>query len=105
MTSNCGKALVEAVQTDYKMVALLCACPSAFFASFYSENLGKSVSNGEIASGSRFMQRLISQIGRSQRLSIVNLLKRSQGLTVREMADRLGHELHGCKAALLESST
>jgi predicted ArsR family transcriptional regulator len=43
------------------------------------------------------MQRLISQIGRSQRLSIVNLLKRSQGLTVRDMANRLGMSYMGVK--------
>ena len=43
------------------------------------------------------MQRLISQIGRSQRLSVVNLLKRSQGLTVREMALRLGMSYMGIK--------
>jgi predicted ArsR family transcriptional regulator len=43
------------------------------------------------------MQRLISQIGRSQRLAIVNLLKRSQGLTVRELAHRLGMSYMGVK--------
>src|SRR5262245_29381210 len=43
------------------------------------------------------MQRLISQIGRSQRLSIVNLLKRSQGLTVRDMAHRLSMSYMGVK--------
>ncbi len=43
------------------------------------------------------MQRLISQIGRSQRLSIVNLLKRSQGLTVRDLADRLRMSYMGVK--------
>jgi predicted ArsR family transcriptional regulator len=43
------------------------------------------------------MQRLISQIGRSQRLSVVNLLKRSQGLTVRDMAYRLGMSYMGVK--------
>ena len=43
------------------------------------------------------MQRLISQIGRSQRLAVVNLLKRSQGLTVRELAQRLGMSYMGVK--------
>ena len=43
------------------------------------------------------MQRLISQIGRSQRLAVVNLLKRSQGLTVREMSHRLGMSYMGVK--------
>ena len=43
------------------------------------------------------MQRLISQIGRSQRLAVVNLLKRSQGLTVRELAHRLGMSYMGVK--------
>jgi len=43
------------------------------------------------------MQRLISQIGRSQRLAVVNILKRSQGLTVRELALRLGMSYMGVK--------
>ena len=43
------------------------------------------------------MQRLLSQIGRSQRLSIINLLKRSQGMTVRDMSTRLGMSYMGVK--------
>lgn len=47
------------------------------------------------------MQRLLSQIGRSQRLGVVNLLKRSAGLTVRELADRLGMSYMGVKQICL----
>jgi len=49
------------------------------------------------------MQRLLSQIGRSQRLAVVNLLKRSsQGLTVRELADQLGMSYMGIKQHCLD---
>ena len=42
-------------------------------------------------------QHLIQQIGRSQRLKIVNMLKRTHGLAVRELADRLGMSYMGVK--------
>lgn len=43
------------------------------------------------------MQRLISQIGRSQRLAVINALKRSSELTVQELADRLDMSYMGVK--------
>jgi len=42
-------------------------------------------------------QRIIQQIGRSQRLKIINELKRTQGLPVRDLADRLGMSYMGVK--------
>ena len=50
------------------------------------------------------MQRLLSQIGRSQRLAVVTLLKRSgnQGLTVRELAEQLGMSYMGIKQHCLD---
>lgn len=42
-------------------------------------------------------QRLLSALGRSQRLPIVNLLKRSRGLAVKELADRLKMSYMGVK--------
>jgi len=49
------------------------------------------------------MQRLISQIGRSQRLAVVNHLKRSaDGLTVAELAARLGMSYMGAKQHCVE---
>lgn len=48
------------------------------------------------------MQRLLSQIGRSQRLSVVNLLKRSTGLTVRDLAARLDMSYMGVKQHCLD---
>jgi len=42
-------------------------------------------------------QRLISEIGKSQRLRIINLLKRSQGLSVNELAARLNMSYMGIK--------
>lgn len=42
-------------------------------------------------------QRLIQQIGRSQRLRVVNELKRTQGLAVKELAARLGMSYMGIK--------
>ena len=48
------------------------------------------------------MQRLLSQIGRSQRLSVVNLLKRSAGLTVRDLAARLDMSYMGVKQHCLD---
>jgi predicted ArsR family transcriptional regulator len=47
-------------------------------------------------------QRLISEIGKSQRLHIVNLLKRSQGLSVNEIADRLKMSYMGIKQHCVE---
>lgn len=44
------------------------------------------------------MQRLLAQIGRSQRLSVLNLIKRApDGLAVRAMADRLKMSYMGVK--------
>lgn len=48
------------------------------------------------------MQRLLSQIGRSQRLAIVNILKRSQGLTVTELSGRLDMSYMGIKQHCLD---
>lgn len=48
------------------------------------------------------MQRLLSQIGRSQRLSVVNFLKRSTGLTVRDLAARLDMSYMGVKQHCLD---
>jgi predicted ArsR family transcriptional regulator len=49
------------------------------------------------------MQRLLSQIGRSQRLAVVNHLKRSaEGLTVAELAGRLGMSYMGVKQHCVE---
>jgi predicted ArsR family transcriptional regulator len=47
------------------------------------------------------MQRLLSEIGRSQRLAVVNLLKRSMGMTVREMAAKLQMSYMGVKTICL----
>lgn len=47
------------------------------------------------------MQRLLSEIGRSQRLAVVNLLKRSMGMTVREMAEKLQMSYMGVKTICL----
>ena len=67
-----------------------------FLKVFLAENLANLEWNGQYYQVPT-MQRLISQIGRSQRLAVVNLLKRSQGLTVREMAHRLGMSYMGVK--------
>jgi predicted ArsR family transcriptional regulator len=49
------------------------------------------------------MQRLLSQIGRSQRLAVVNHLKRSaEGLTVAALAARLGMSYMGAKQHCIE---
>jgi len=49
------------------------------------------------------MQRLLSQIGRSQRLAVVNHLKRSaEGLTVAVLAGRLGMSYMGAKQHCIE---
>ena len=42
-------------------------------------------------------QRLIAEIGKSQRLRLVNRLKRTQGLSVKELADALGMSYMGVK--------
>ena len=67
-----------------------------FLKVFLAENLANLEWNGQYYQVPT-MQRLISQIGRSQRLAVVNLLKRSQGLTVRELAHRLGMSYMGVK--------
>jgi len=49
------------------------------------------------------MQRLLSQIGRSQRLAVLNLLKRApEGLVVRALAVRLGMSYMGVKQMCLD---
>ncbi|MFZ4681123.1 MAG: helix-turn-helix transcriptional regulator [Terrimicrobiaceae bacterium] len=49
------------------------------------------------------MQRLLSQIGRSQRLAVLNLIKRTaDGLTVREMAGRLKMSYMGVKQICID---
>lgn len=48
------------------------------------------------------MQRLLSQIGRSQRLTVINLLKRQPDLTVQQMADHLDMSYMGVKQHCLE---
>ncbi len=47
-------------------------------------------------------QRLISQIGKSQRLHIINELKRSTGLSVRELSDRIKMSYMGVKQHCLD---
>ena len=42
-------------------------------------------------------QKLISEIGKSQRLGIINRLKRTQGLSVGELAEQLGMSYMGVK--------
>lgn len=48
------------------------------------------------------MQRLLAQIGRTQRLNAINVLKRSAGLTVRELAGELGMSYMGAKQICLD---
>ncbi len=48
------------------------------------------------------MQRLFTQIGRSQRLCVVHLLKREGGLSVRELAKRLDMSYMGVKQHCIE---
>lgn len=48
------------------------------------------------------MQRLLAQIGRTQRLNAINVLKRSTGLTVRELAGELGMSYMGAKQICLD---
>ena len=47
-------------------------------------------------------QRLIAEIGKSQRLQIVNVLKRSQGMSVNEIAERLKMSYMGIKQHCVE---
>lgn len=47
-------------------------------------------------------QKLIAEIGKSQRLRIINTLKRTQGLTVRELAERLKMSYMGIKQHCIE---
>ncbi len=47
-------------------------------------------------------QRLISEIGKSQRLRVVNRLKRSQGMSVGELAEALGMSYMGVKQHCIE---
>ena len=47
-------------------------------------------------------QRLISEIGKSQRLRLVNRLKRTQGLGVNELAEALGMSYMGVKQICVE---
>src|SRR5436305_15081742 len=42
-------------------------------------------------------QRLLAEIGRTQRLEIVNALKRSRGLSVNELVDRMRMSYMGIK--------
>src|SRR6185503_9696800 len=42
-------------------------------------------------------QRLLAEIGRTQRLEIVNALKRSRGLSVNQLVDRMGMSYMGIK--------
>lgn len=42
-------------------------------------------------------QKLIAEIGRSQRLQIINKLKRTQGLSVMELAEKIGMSYMGIK--------
>src|SRR5919199_6004690 len=42
-------------------------------------------------------QRLLEEIGRTQRLGILNALKRSRGLSVNELVDRMGMSYMGIK--------
>ncbi|PTX93237.1 hypothetical protein DB345_16575 [Spartobacteria bacterium LR76] len=48
------------------------------------------------------MQRLLAQIGRTQRLNAINVLKRSAGLTVRELSGELGMSYMGAKQICLD---
>ncbi len=47
-------------------------------------------------------QRIISQIGRSQRLAVVNILKRTQGLCVSDLAEKLQLSYMGAKQHCIE---
>src|SRR5258708_17209050 len=42
-------------------------------------------------------QRLISEIGRTQRLDIINSLKRTKGMSVNELVERMGMSYMGIK--------
>ena len=45
-------------------------------------------------------QRLLAEIGRTQRLEILNTLKRTRGLSVNQLVEKNEDELHGDQAAL-----
>ena len=45
----------------------------------------------------RMSQKLIAAVARSARLRILNVLKRTQGLSVQELADQLGMSYMGIK--------
>jgi predicted ArsR family transcriptional regulator len=47
-------------------------------------------------------QKLIAEIGKSQRLAIINRLKRTQGLSVKELAELLGMSYMGIKQHCVE---
>jgi predicted ArsR family transcriptional regulator len=47
-------------------------------------------------------QKLIAEIGKSQRLQILNKLKRTQGLSVNELAEKIGMSYMGIKQHCLE---
>lgn len=47
-------------------------------------------------------QKLINEIGKSQRLKIINVLKRTQGLSVNELSERLGMSYMGIKDQCVE---
>jgi predicted ArsR family transcriptional regulator len=47
-------------------------------------------------------QRLLQQVGRSARLRVLNELKRTQGLCVADLADRLGMSYMGVKGVCLD---
>ena len=42
-------------------------------------------------------QRLISEIGRTQRLDIINSLKRTKGMSVNELVEKMGMSYMGIK--------
>jgi predicted ArsR family transcriptional regulator len=47
-------------------------------------------------------QKLIAEIGKSQRLQILNRLKRTQGLSVNELAEKIGMSYMGVKGHCIE---
>ena len=55
-----------------------------------------------MAHGPPVKQRLIQTLGRSARLRVLNVLKRTQGLPVREIATRLGMSYMGVKGHCLD---
>ena len=63
------------------------------------KNCHRGVRNGSFF---RVNQRLITEIGKSQRLRVVNRLKRTQGLSVGELATALGMSYMGVKQHCVE---